>query len=339
MVRTRRLPFGLLVGALVLAACRTGSPVAPAEGPTSPPPAGGPTFGAGAAPLLQEYSNPDFGFRLSYPTGYELQNSFPHSFVFLAPQGTPGHRERALLTVELTFDQTAEWYANHVQQEYANLGAEITSSVQVLDGQQAYILGRMPGQDVNRQVFVVNNGSLYHLTFMPDDPAAGEEYQQMEALYTTIIGSLRFLPERRAVPPVTEISNMMHQLERALNARSPEDIARLLGDAFIFGDLNPAATEGVTYARYGPAEIIPLILNDQLAPNPSLALLYQVDWASVAGSLDTYAGIFPGEVVTPILAKGWGQNGAEEAVIIIARRFDGSLFWRGAFLLEGASTP
>jgi len=292
-----------------------------------------------AVPEQQQYSNPDFGYSLSYPAGYQLQSAFPHTVVFLAPAGTPGHRERAWLTVEFTSEQNAEWYAVHAREENANLGTEITSSVQVLDGQQAYILGRLPGQDLNRQVFIVDNGILYHLTFVPDDPARGEEYQQMEALYAAIIGSLRFLPERGAVPPVTDISNMIHELERALNARSAADIARLLGDEFVFGDLNPTTPEGVAYARYGPADITPLILDDQLSPNPSLALLYQVNWSTVAGSLDTYSGIFPGEVVTPILAKGWGPNGSDEAVIIIARRIDSSLFWRGAFVLQGASTP
>jgi len=335
MVRTRCLAFGLLVGALALAACSPGSPVPPSEGPTSPAPLAGPTVGPAVVPSLQDYSNADFGFSLSYPAGYELQSSFPHSVVFLAPQGTPGHRERGWLTVELASDQNAEWYANQAKADNANLGIEITSSVQVIDGQQAYVLGRVPGQDLNRQVFIVYNGILYHLTFVPDDPARGtEEYQQMEALYAAIISSLRFLPDRQAVPPVTGIGNIMHHLERALNARSAEDIARLMGDEFVLGSLSATTAEGVTYEHYGRTDVAPLILKNELPPAPAVSLQYQVDWASVPGSLDTYSGIFPDEVVTPILARGWGPNGADQAVIIIARRFDGSLFWRGAFVLQ-----
>jgi hypothetical protein len=334
MVRTKRLCFGLLVSALVLAACGTGRLVAPPEGPTSPPPFTDATSASAAVPSLQQYSNPDFGYSLSYPADDLLQSSFPHTVVFLAPASTPGHRERAWLTVQSTSEQNAEWFANQAKQANANLGIEITSSVQVLDGEQAYVLGGLSGQDLNRQVFIVHDGALYHLTFVPDDPARGEEYQQMEALYTAIIGSLRFLPERGAVPPVIDISNMMHELERALNARSAEAIAPLLGDEFVLGDLDPATPEGVTYARYASRDILPLILNAQQSPTPSLTLFYQVDWASVPGSLDTYAGIFPDEVVTPILAKGWGPDGAGQAVIIIGRRIDGSLFWRGAFVLH-----
>lgn len=161
----------------------------------------------------------------------------------------------------------------------------------------------------------------------------------METLYAAIIGSLRFLPEHLAVPPIMEISNMIHQLEQALNARSAEDIARLLGDEFVLESLNPATAEGVTFSRYGRTDVVPLLLNNHLSQAPAVTLQYQVDWASVPGSLDTYSGFFPGEVVRPILAKGWGPNGADEAVIIIAQRVDGSLFWRGAFVLQGVSTP
>ena len=127
---------------------------------------------------------------------------------------------------------------------------------------------------------------------------------------------------------------MIHHLERALNARSAEDISRLMGDEFVLGSLSSTTAEGVTYERYGRTDVVPLILQDELSPAPAVALQYQVDWASVPGSLDTYSGIFPGEDVTPILAKGWGPNGADEAVIIIARRIDGSLYWRGTFVLR-----
>lgn len=57
---------------------------------------------------LEEYTNQNFGFSLSVPQGYEVQNTFIHTVVFLAPQGTQGHRKRAFLNVELAGDLTAE---------------------------------------------------------------------------------------------------------------------------------------------------------------------------------------------------------------------------------------
>lgn len=302
-----------------------------------PPTLIAPTESAQAAPPAapgQQYTSPDFGFSLSYPAGFELQQEFPHAVTFLAPPGTPGHRERGFLSVEQALDQDAEWYANYVRKDNANLGIDVTASVQVLDGQQAYILGQVPGQDLSRQVFVVNNGILYHLTFVPDHPAAGEDYEQMQALYTAVIGSLRFLPERRIVPPITGIGNMIHHLEAALNGRSADDISRLLGDEFVLGYLSSTTSEGVTFAPHGRNEVGPLILNDQLSQAPAVTLQQQVDWATIVGALDNYSGFFPGEVVTPLLAQGWGPDGTDQAVIIIARRYDNSLYWRGAFVIQ-----
>ena len=289
-----------------------------------------------ATQALQDYTNPDFGFSLSYPAGYELQNSFYHTILFLAPQGTPGHRERAFMTMELTFDPDAGWYANWMKEDNANLGIEISSSVIDIDGQQAYILGNLPGQDLNRQVFVVVRGILYHLTFMPDDPQAGENYQQMESLYTAIVNSLSFLPERREVPPLTSMVNMTHQLEWALEARSEENILSLLGDEFTLGYWLPDTPEGISYAQYGSNEAARLILDEHLSRTPSLALEERVDWADLVGSPDLFPSYFPGEVVTPVLVKGWGAQGAGEAVLIIGRRSDGSLYWRGVFVAQGS---
>jgi hypothetical protein len=320
--------------AFTLSACDLTVPPEASQPPTLVAPTESVQDTPAAVTEQQQYTNADFGFSLSYPAGYELESSFPHSVVFLAPQGTSGHRQRGWLTVELASEENAEWYVNRAKEENANLGIEITSSVQVLDGHQAYILGQLPGQDLNRQVFIVDNGILYHLTFVPDDPDSVEEYQQMEALYAAIVSSLRFLPERRSVPPVTEIGNMIRHLERALNSRGAEDIARLMGDAFVLGSLSSTTPEPVTYERYGRTDVVPLILQDELSPAPAVALQYHVDWASVPGSLDTYSSIFVDEDVTPILAKGWEPDGAGEAVIIIARRIDGSLYWRGVFVLQ-----
>jgi hypothetical protein len=54
-------------------------------------------------------------------------------------------------------------------------------------------LENVPGQDVSRQALVVHGDRVYKLTFVPADQAAGEVYAQMEALYTTVVNSFRFL--------------------------------------------------------------------------------------------------------------------------------------------------
>jgi hypothetical protein len=328
-----------LLLALLSSACNLTAPKAASEPPTLVAPTEAVQGTPAAALEPQVYTNEDFGFSFSYPAGYEVQRSFPHNLVFLAPQSTSGQRERGWLTVERAAEDNAEWYAKNAKAENANFGVEVGIAGQVLDGEQAYILGRVPGQDLTRQVFVVHDGILYHLTFTPDDPAAGEAYQQVESLYTAILGSLRFLPAHQAArrAPVIEMSNMSHHLELAINARSTDEMSRLMSDEFVLGTLDPSTAEGVTSAWLGQTDAVAVILKDQLSHAPAVTLQRDVDWASVPGSLDSYAGFFPGQTVTPILAKGWGPSGSGQAVIIIARRIDSSLFWSGVFVLQGVT--
>jgi hypothetical protein len=302
-----------------------------------------PTPAENPADTQLEYTNQDFGFSLNYPKGYQVQRTSVQMITFLAPQGTPGERVRGWLEVERSLDQDAGWYANQAKQENAGLGPQIASqiysSIRAIDGQQAYILGCMPGQDLNHQVFIVYKGLLYHLTFLPDDPQAGAANQQMETLYAAVINSLRFLPERELVPPVTGINNMLYQLERALEARSQDDIMPLLNEEFSIGNWIPDTPETVTFARYGRYEAAHLILDKYLSQAPDLTLEKQVDWARLLGDPFPFFRFFPDEVITPVLVKGWGPQGADEAVMIIAHRSDGSLYWRDLFVAQGTFAP
>ena len=63
----------------------------------------------------------------------------------------------------------------------------------MLDGVPANQFDQVPGQDLSRQVVLVHNGRLYDLTFIPDDPALGDAYAEMQTLYETIMDSFSFL--------------------------------------------------------------------------------------------------------------------------------------------------
>jgi hypothetical protein len=336
----------IAVLAMVLSACGPASSPAASRGTSTP--VGNqelisqsitPTPAENPADTQLEYTNQDFGFSLHYPKGYEVQRTFVQQITFLAPQGTPGERVRGWLEVERNLDQDAGWYANQMIQEVVSLGIQYPSSARVVDGQQAYILERVAEQDLTRQVFIVYQGFLYHLTFMPDDPQIGEAYQQMETLYAVVMDSLRFLPEREVVPPALTVNNMVYQLERALEARSEDDIARLLDEEFSIANWMPDMSDGLTFARYGRYGVAALILDQYLSPAPDLTLEKQVDWASLLGDPFPFFRFFPDEVITPVLVKGWGPQGADEAVMIIAHRSDGSLYWRDLFVAEGTFAP
>jgi hypothetical protein len=65
----------------------------------------------------------------------------------------------------------------------------------LVDGEWADLISKMPGQDINRQVIFMHNGRLFTLTFVPDDAAAGEAYEQMEAMYELALSSFNFLQQ------------------------------------------------------------------------------------------------------------------------------------------------
>jgi|GEM_PF-2539002 len=69
-----------------------------------------------------------------------------------------------------------------------------------IDGEKAIMLDKLPGQDINRQVFVVHNNVLYQLTFLPMDESQADVYAQAEDLFDTIVSSFNFSPESNACP-------------------------------------------------------------------------------------------------------------------------------------------
>ncbi|MCL4267033.1 MAG: hypothetical protein KJ069_27890 [Anaerolineae bacterium] len=52
---------------------------------------------------------------------------------------------------------------------------------------------QVPGQDLSRQVVLVRDGRFYTLTFIPDDPEAGEVYAEMQTVYDMVLDSFNFL--------------------------------------------------------------------------------------------------------------------------------------------------
>ncbi len=63
-----------------------------------------------------------------------------------------------------------------------------------LGGEPALVLDGMPGQDLQRRVFIVRGQTLYILAFMPtrmENTAIGD---QMEALFTAVTSSWAWSP-------------------------------------------------------------------------------------------------------------------------------------------------
>jgi hypothetical protein len=68
-------------------------------------------------------------------------------------------------------------------------GGDIT--VMEIDGEPAYSVGGLTGQDLNRRLYMVHNDQLYWMMFVPDTTLA-PAYQQMEDLYAMIVNTFHF---------------------------------------------------------------------------------------------------------------------------------------------------
>jgi hypothetical protein len=69
---------------------------------------------------------------------------------------------------------------------------ELSEGIDV-GGELGVVVDNVPGQDVNRQLFVVHNGRLYTFLFAPADDERPEMLAQMEDLYETVVDSFTFI--------------------------------------------------------------------------------------------------------------------------------------------------
>lgn len=139
----------------------------------------------------------DNGYCLLYPARYSAQNP---GFIIINP--APGFGDIPgdawmLIQVEDAAGRTAE-QALEAQMPAEMQGFNITRQSTTIDGEPAFIVDGLPGQDSNRKVFIVHNGRLYTLAFSPWQPTQliGGMGQRtpLEYLSNIVIQSFRFLP-------------------------------------------------------------------------------------------------------------------------------------------------
>lgn len=143
---------------------------------------------------IQHYINAVNGYSVYLPKDYEIVEENPSHVLVMAPgEGHPGEgRAAAFIDVEPANGRTVN---EIVEQVKADLGPGFNippGTAMGLDKAMAIALSGLPGQDVNRQLFVVYNDLLYHITFIPDTPQAGASYWQMEDVYAMIVNTFHF---------------------------------------------------------------------------------------------------------------------------------------------------
>jgi hypothetical protein len=142
-------------------------------------------------------TNPDDGYCLLYPSRYSTE--IPR-FIVINPNAAPGDVPGdawAFIQVEGAQGRTAE-QAAEAQITAAGPGFNITRMSIMVDSEVAYIIDGLPGQDPNRQVFIVHNDRLYTITFAPWKltllVGGMGQRTSLEYLYNIVMQSFRFLP-------------------------------------------------------------------------------------------------------------------------------------------------
>ncbi|KPK04562.1 MAG: hypothetical protein AMJ56_17215 [Anaerolineae bacterium SG8_19] len=146
------------------------------------------------------YTNEVAGYCLLMPASYLVQEINPaageNEMAFY--MGTLQDVNHARLFIKVTYadgrsleEVTA---AHKAEIDGALPGSDVMWSFgYMLDGVPANQFDQVPGQDLSRHVVMVRDGRQYLLSFVPDDPGAGEAYDEMETVYKLVIDSFSFL--------------------------------------------------------------------------------------------------------------------------------------------------
>lgn len=138
------------------------------------------------------FSSDRLGLCFSYPQGYTQDPST--DTVEIAAPDLPGTDTKGLFWPEISdsYDRTAKKIADQ-EMTYAT-GVDVGRWTATLGGEQAVVLDGMPGQNLQRRVYVVHQQTLYILAFWPARSENKEAGDQMEALYTAVMSSWAWSP-------------------------------------------------------------------------------------------------------------------------------------------------
>ena len=151
--------------------------------------------------VLQVLSTLSFPFEMFSSDQLELCFSYPQGYTQIPSGDTvqitapylPGTGDtNGLFWFEISDsnDRTTE---EVVDQEMTNMtGLDVGRWSVTLDGEQALVLDGMPGQELQRRVYVVHEQTLYILGFWPARSENKTASNQMEALYAAVTSSWKW---------------------------------------------------------------------------------------------------------------------------------------------------
>jgi hypothetical protein len=164
---------------------------------------------------LSTYADTANGFCFAYPTTFEATvNEAGNPLVVGPPLDSSVEPLRASLLVEVEVaaqDKTLTEIVDGYVAQFADLDVPAIERTPIeLAGQPAELLEGVPGREGSRDIFMVREGTLFHLMFMPsvrDFPQAASDVQ---LLATTVVATFSVMsptavgPSGQSMPPVSD---------------------------------------------------------------------------------------------------------------------------------------
>jgi hypothetical protein len=141
---------------------------------------------------MQRLINFEHGYCLTYPAEYKVEKPNESETLLVIGGLLNASDPRVHIHVEPAAGRTAEAAAAQIVADNADF--DIAQSEAQIAGQPAVVLDKLPGQDINRRVYLVAQDRLYSFYFAPADPAV-EAFAGTESLYMEILNSFTLLPE------------------------------------------------------------------------------------------------------------------------------------------------
>ena len=141
----------------------------------------------------KSFVNEAHGYCLLYPNNYDLGEPNEHEIALFVSSLLDVEHPKIFIDVQAANGRTAGQVADEIESGYPGFDIQRIDNL-VIDGVTSVVLDGVPGQDSSRQVVLIHNDLVYHMTFFPTDASYGEIYTQMKQAYKTITRSFRFLP-------------------------------------------------------------------------------------------------------------------------------------------------
>jgi hypothetical protein len=143
--------------------------------------------------------NSQHGYCLLYPSAYKVERPNANETDLVIGSLLNVQDPRVNIVVEEAGGQSAGQMADAFLA--AVDGFDVSRTSTTVAGVEAVVLDKLPGQEINRRVWLVHEGRSYQMTFTPADESLGEPYAQMEALYELITDSFTLIPLQGEVTP------------------------------------------------------------------------------------------------------------------------------------------